>query len=133
MRLSLKSLAGQDPIPAGPYAVALVKAVAKDFDSGSFGFQAQFKVLEGEQEGRNVFENFVVLDATGQLSGAAFRFAQCLIACIKDDQMDLEITDRQECENMLQACLNIPVKVQVEIDTTGALGPRNRITAYEPL
>jgi len=130
MRVRLGSLTGLDPVPAASYVVTLVKVTPTDFETSvSWGFKVQFKVAEGEFENRTIFENYVVLDKNGDPSPAIFRFAQFVTACMGDIEIDL--SDSQECQAAIESCLNQPVKVKVDVENDNKGLPRNRISGYE--
>lgn len=131
MRIKLNTLTGGDPVPAGPYNAALVKAVPTDFEnSGSWGFKVQFKVLDGEFENRRVFENFVILDKNGEVSPAIFRFAQFVTVAAGND-VEVDLSDAHEVTAALDACIDVPVKVRVDVENDNKGLPRNRIAGYE--
>ncbi len=132
MRMSLKSMTGNEPVPAGTYTLGLIKIEEKVFDSGAWGFRVRFKILEGEFEGKLIFENFVVLDEAGEPSGAVFRFAQFATVTVGEDiEADLQIKD--EVKDIMSAAMDIPFQAKITVEPDDKGNPRNRIDAYSKL
>jgi hypothetical protein len=132
MRMSLKSLAGNEPVPSGTYTLGLAKIDEKVFDKGSWGFKARFKILEGEYEGKAIFENLVILDPEGEVSGAVFRFAQFATVTV-GEELEVDLQNKDEVKDVLTAAIDVPFQGKVVVEPDDKGNPRNRIEAYNKL
>ena len=48
---------GAGPVPPGKYLVDIVEVVEKQSDKGTEYWSLQFKIVDGEYEGRNIWDN----------------------------------------------------------------------------
>lgn len=76
MRVGTGQLGRPEPIPADIYKLECVSMEENEFNSGAWGFNAQFSVARGDYNGRRIFDSFPILDVEGRPSGALFRFVQ---------------------------------------------------------
>jgi len=65
--------AGFTPVPDGPYDLEIAKATAKKTSGGKDQIEVQFKILSGPNEGRLVFNNFVISPESANALGFFFR------------------------------------------------------------
>jgi hypothetical protein len=123
----MKDLSQGTPVPDGTYEFEVVKLKEETFSKGSWGFVGQHKVLSGDQENRRVFENYVLIDPEGDLSGAAFRFAQLYEACSGEEvELDGETEEVMDVlRNLAEATVGAVFKGDTEIED-GEAGYRDR-------
>jgi hypothetical protein len=118
-----EKMGGFDPIPAGWYLVEITKSEMKDTSAGTGRYlTCQLKVLEGEYEGRYLFNlmNLVNPNSTA-VEIAQKELASMCEACELD-----EIEDSTELHG-------IPMAVRVVIKPeSGGYPPKNEIKAYKP-
>jgi len=133
IRTKLKDLAQGTPVPDGVYHCEVVKLEETEFQSGSWGFSGEHKILDGEQQNRRLFENYILINEDGELSGAAFRFAQLYEACVNDEvELEGETEEVKEIlRNLAEACVGATFTCETEVEPGEAeYRDRARIVRY---
>jgi len=135
-KFKLGELAKGKPMPESVYQLETVSIEEFDFESGAWGFKAQFKVVGGDQDNRRVFENFVVQDQKGAASGAAFRFAQFVCAAYGTDDIEADLEDKPGLAALADGTVGKSFMGEVRIeagDVSKGYQDKNRVAKYSPI
>lgn len=111
-----------DTVPAGKYPVSVSKAELADTRSGGKMIKVQFKILEGPQENRVVFNQFNIQNASpeaqkiglGQLKQMMIKFGH------QNPNQLASVTE----------LIGLKGQISVKIDDDDAYGPQARVTSY---
>lgn len=104
---------GFEPIPVGDYTAYLYDAQAKTFNTGSQGYRLTFKIADGQYQGRQVFDNLVLVET------AKWKIAQFWKA-MTNEMGEVEV-DTDKIPEFIGR--KIGLKIGVENDNQG--NPRN--------
>jgi len=116
-----EKMGGFEPIPASWYLAEITKTESKKTKAGTGSYiTCQFKVLEGEYEGRFIF-NLLNLDNPNPV---AVEIAQKELASI------CEACDIDELEDTVELH-GIPMAIRVVIAHQSGYPPKNEIKAYK--
>jgi len=136
MKMRIKDLTGSStPLPEGVYEVSVKEVKQTEYNSGSSGFTLQLKVESEEHNGRIIFDNLVVWNDDGTLSGAAFRWANFIVACL-DDDVEVDMSDVDAVTDITEATTGKHLAVEVTVepeDKNSGYKARNRIKNFMPL
>jgi hypothetical protein len=114
-----------DPVPAGTYGVEVVESDVIDTKSGTGRMvKLTFKVMEGQCEGRQIWDNINFLNQSEQ----AQRIGQQALA-----ELCAAVGHRGPLEDT-EVLHGVPLKIRVKIeeDKSGNYGPQNRVQRYMP-
>ena len=108
-----------EPIPAGDYTVEIEKVENRTAKSGNEMLSLTFNVMEGEYEGRKIFDLYVLTEK------ALWKLKDLLVAVGVDTEgmVDLDIDD----------LVGEVFVANVEIQESPGYDPQNRIKRHKPL
>lgn len=112
-KLNLNDFGGFDPIPAGDYKAYLYDVQAKTFSTGSQGFTLTFKIAEGPHQGRQVYDNLVLV------KNAYWKLAQFWKA-MTNETGEVEIDTE-----LIPTFVGRKVGLKVDVETTDQGNTRN--------
>lgn len=116
-----------EPIPPGVYTLRSVEQEMRDTKSGTGSFLAvQFEVVDGDFEGRRVFQNFNLVNANSQAVEIALReIKSWLAACGQPCGGELTMSKINALEGA-----RFRAKVGIEKDKSGQYEDRNKIARF---
>lgn len=108
-----------DPIPAGDYVVEVEKVENRTAKSGNEMLSLTFNVMEGEYEGRKIFDLYVLTEK------ALWKLKDLLVAVGVDTEgmVDLDVDD----------LVGEVFAAKIEIQESPGYDPQNRIKQHKPL
>ena len=108
-----------EPIPAGDYVVEIEKVENRTAKSGNEMLSLTFNVVEGEYEGRKIFDLYVLTEK------ALWKLKDLLVAVGVDTEgmVDLDVDD----------LVGEVFTATVEIQESPGYDPQNRIKRHKPL
>ena len=112
------------PIPKGEYRVVVESSEQKDSKNGSPMLVLKVLVIDGDHEGRVIFENLILRHANEKTEEISLR---------KLKQLKLAVGKPNAREEHELWDVPVLAKVTVEEDKSGEYGPRNRIQAFAPV
>lgn len=137
VKFKLGDLAKGKPVDEGTYRLSVVEMKEETFESGSWGFIAQQKIVDGQEgAGRSVFTNYIIQDPEGKPSKALFRFAQLCVAAYATDDIELDPEDRAEVTTLAEGLIGHEFIGEVIIepgDVKLGYQDKNQIKKYAPI
>lgn len=108
-----------EPIPAGDYVVEIEKVENRTAKSGNEMLSLTFNVMEGEYEGRKIFDLYVLTEK------ALWKLKDLLVAVGVDTEgmVDLDVDD----------LVGEVFVANIEIQESQGYDPQNRIKQHKPL
>jgi Protein of unknown function (DUF669) len=122
---SQETAAGFDPLPPGEYSAVVIDAGVKTPKSGAgYMLSVQYKVTDGEHEGRSVFQTIVFqhLNETAQRIGRSTMKSLC-------DACGLRAVVSDTDEFLMKP---VRLKLGIEKDKNGVYDDRNRVQKILP-
>lgn len=111
-----------DVLPRGKYLCMAVDSVIKPTKNGSGDYlEITFEALDGNGKGRKIWERLNIRNANKKAEEISQRQLSAL--CRAVGVMNLQDTDQLH---------NIPVMLEIEIETREGYSPQNRVKKYEP-
>jgi hypothetical protein len=111
-----------DVLPKGKYLCMAVNSEIKPTKNGSGDYlELTFEVLDGNGKGRKIWERLNIRNSNKKAEEISQRQLSALCRAI--GVMNLQDTDQLH---------NIPVMINVDIETREGYSPQNRVKGYEP-
>lgn len=110
------------PIPAGQYHVSVEKADLADTKTGGKMIKVQFNIVEGDQEGRKIFNQYNIQNASPQA-------VQIGLGSLKSMMKAFKHPNPNRLESTAEL-VGLHGMIRTKIEEDGQYGPQTRVTSY---